>query len=111
MIYLLPSLNHAVAIDVSYGVLAIDVVLEAHVVGEDVVEGIQTGEPRLQVFSSVAILAVLHVSVWLWITPKLVKDPVLARLKGRQATLQVDGFIQDFQVLEKLLHSDLVVVV
>ena len=108
---MLPSLDHAVAIDVSQGVLAIDVVFEAHVVGEDVVEGIQTGEPRLQVFSCVAILAVVHVSARLWITPKLVQDPVLDRLKGRQATLQVDGLIQDFQMLQKLLHCDLVVVV
>ena len=80
MILVLPPLDHAVAIDVSEGVLTVDVVLEAHVVVEDVVEGVQTGKPRLQVFTSVAILAVVLIGALLWIPSKLVKDPVPDRI-------------------------------
>ena len=58
MLVLLPLLNDTVVVGVSESKLMVDVGFEAHIVVEDVVEGQDCGQDRLEVFTSVSLLAV-----------------------------------------------------
>lgn len=111
VLVLLPLLNNAVVVGVSESKLMTDVGFEAHIVVEDVVEGQDCGQDRLEVLTSVSLLADVIVGTLLWIAPHVGEELIFDCREGRQATLKVDGRVLHSIGLKELIHADFLVVV
>ena len=111
VLVLLPLLNDAVLVGVSESKLVTDVGFEAHIVVEDVVEGQDCGQDRLEVLTSVSLLADVIVGALRWIAPHVGEKLIFDCREGRQVTLKVDGRVLHSIGLKELTHADFLVVV
>lgn len=114
VLVMLPLLDNPIVICVSESELMADVGLIAHVVVDDVVQTVQMGKGKLQVFPSVALFVAYQTfCIITGTTLQEVEHIFVDRflIKRSQIALQVDGRVLSSVVLKKLFKTELLVII